>query len=492
MRLARLLAVTSTLLIACGFIAASGAAPSGSTRQALLIGNAAYPDGDAELTTPANDADKLSEALQRLGFQTEVQKNLGRKEMDGAIERFLQRLDAGSTALLFFGGYGVQAGGKNYLIPLDARIWTEEDVAREGVFVDGLLAKIAARKVETRILLVDASRRNPFERRFRSVSPGLAAPPSGAGTLAFYSAVGGVANDPPAAKNSLFVTEIIRQIGDPERDVGKALAGARDEMRRQAKSEPAPHLENGLTAPVWLDGAARAPGVARAPEAPVKPPEAPKAPEKPVAEKPAPAKPVAIAPPPAPTSLKPPAPPAHAPTAERRPVEIKEYSSSELTLKAELDARISRNPGDESSISRRGQLLALHRQYAAALADFERSTKLNPDNVESWNNRCWIRAIANELARALDDCNEALRRRPDFADALDSRGLVRLKQGDLAGAIEDYNEALKRNARHASSLYGRGLSRLRLGQADKADEDFAKARTINPSIENDFKDYGVD
>ncbi|HEY8260102.1 MAG TPA: caspase family protein, partial [Methylosinus sp.] len=117
MRLARLLAVTSTLLVACGFVSLSGAAPSGSTRQALLIGNAAYPDGDAELTTPANDADKLSEALQRLGFQTEVQKNLGKKEMESAIERFLQRLDAGSTALLFFGGYGVQAGGKNYLIP---------------------------------------------------------------------------------------------------------------------------------------------------------------------------------------------------------------------------------------------------------------------------------------------------------------------------------------------------------------------------------------
>ncbi|WP_222575054.1 caspase family protein [Methylosinus sp. Sm6] len=488
----------STLLAACASFSAVGAAPSGSPRQALLIGNAAYPDGDAELSTPANDADKLSDTLQRLGFETEVEKNLGKKDLNNAIERFLQRLDAGSTAVLFFAGFGVQAGGKNYLIPIDAHIWSEDDAASQGVSLDGVLAKIAARGVKTRIVLVDASRRNPFDARFRSVPPGLAAPTSSAGTLGFYSAIGAIANDPsPSARNSLFVNEIVRQIGDAERNVAQALAAARDEIARQSKGQPAPLLDNGLEAPVWLDGNRRT-SVAEAPKSlskaalktpepaknsepvkalePVKTPETPKISElrlTPDRPKLGPASP-------------------SAPIAEHKPLEVKAYLPSELELKTDLDARIARNPSDESSISRRGQLLALHRDYPAALADFERSTRLNPDNIDSWNNRCWIRAIVNDLPRALQDCNEALRRRPNFADALDSRGLVRFKQGDLNGAIEDYNEALKHNARHASSLYGRGLSRLRLGQADKADEDMAKARSINPTIESDYREYGLD
>jgi outer membrane biosynthesis protein TonB len=505
MRLVRLLAVTSTLL-ACAFISAGGAAPSGSPRQALLIGNAAYPDGEAELTTPANDADRLSEALQKLGFQAEVAKNLGKKDMEGAIERFLQRLDSGSTAVLFFAGFGVQAGGKNYLIPVDAHIWSEDDVAAQGLALDDVLAKIAGRNVKTRIVLIDASRRNPFDTRFRSVPPGLAVPQPGAGTLGFYSAVGAVTNDPPAAKNSLFATEIVSKIGDSERHVAQALAAARDEIARQSKGQPAPLLQDGLEAPFWLDGNHKT-SAAEAPKPPAKappkipetkPPEPVKPPKlaepvKPAVEAPKTPEPAKQPDPPKVTMHAAPsgAPTPPAPSAERKPVEVLAYSPAELALKSALDARIARNPSDEASISRRGQLLALHRDYSAALADFVRSTQINPDNVDSWNNRCWIRAIANDLAHALQDCNEALRRRPNYADALDSRGLVRFKQGDLNGAIDDYSEALRYNARHASSLYGRGLSRLKLGQSDKAGEDMTKAKSINPSIENDYRDYGL-
>ncbi|ATQ68200.1 MULTISPECIES: caspase family protein [Methylosinus] len=496
MRLVRLFAVTSTLLAACAFFTAGGAAPSGSSLQALLIGNAAYPDGEAELTTPVNDAEKLSEALQRLGYQAEVVKNLGKKDMGDAIERFLQRLDSGSTAVLFFAGFGVQAGGKNYLIPVDAHIWSEDDVASQGVSLDDVLAKIAARNVKTRIVLVDAARRNPFDTRFRSVPPGLAAPRHSEGTLGFYSAVGAISNDPPAAKNSLFVTEIVRKIGEADRDAAQALGAARDEIALQAKGQPAPVLDNGLAARVWLDGkphagapATKPPETGPAPTSKPEPKLEPKPDTKPATSR-VESKPETKLEPKPDTKVESKPEPKPVPTC--RANEVKPYSSSELALKTDLDARIVRNPSDESSISRRGQLLALHRAYPAALADFERSTRLDPDNVESWNNRCWIRAIGNDLAHALQDCDEALRRRPSYADALDSRGLVHLKQGDLNGAVEDYTEALRANARHASSLYGRGLARRKLGQADKADEDLTKAKSINPSIAEDYREYCLD
>jgi len=492
MRLIRLFAAVA--LAASAWALSGGtksfAAASSSGRTALLIANAAYSDGDAELTTPVGDAEKLADALKRLGFQTQVEKNLRKKPMDDAIESFLNRAEPGSVAVFFFAGYGIQAGGKNYLIPIDPRIWNEADLQREGVSVEDIQAKLAKRDVRARIVILEAARRNPFERRFRSVSSGLAPSPSAPGLIRFYAAANTVLADAPAAKTSIFVTELARQL-TPDRQAAQAFQAARDEISRLTNNQQVPYLTSGLAEPLWLD-ASEKPGAATIAEAP-KPksePE-PKSEARPVAPAP---KPVELPPKPIVEPFKKPAEPATLP-AETHPAPvipaIKEYTPSEAARKAELDARIARNPGDEASISERGQLLALHRDYKAALADFEESTRLNSGNIQSWNNRCWVRAILNELSKALDDCNEALRRRPKFADALDSRGLVYLKQGNAEAAYADYSAALKFNPTHASALYGRGLARLRLGKEDDAEDDIAKAKSVDPSVEREFKDYGL-
>lgn len=500
MRLIRLLAAAALAVSAWALSGGSQslAAPSNSARTALLIANAAYADGDAELTTPVGDAEKLAEALKRLGFQTQIALNLRKKAMDDAIEGFLNRLEPGAVVVFFFAGYGIQAGGKNYLIPIDPRIWTEGDILREAVSVEDLQAKFAKRDVKARIVILEAARRNPFERRFRSVSSGLAPSPSLPGLIRFYSATNTILADAPGAKNSPLITELAPKL-TPDRHAAQAFELARDEISRQSKNPQAPYLTSGLAEPLWLDASQQQ---AAAPAA-----ETPKSEPKP---KPEPAsKPVEPAP--KPVSTPKPAESAHLgsgsvsetpkpaepkpgisqPETKPAPPPIKEYTTSEAARKAELDARIARDPGDEASISERGQLLALHRDYKAALADFDESTRLNPGNVQSWNNRCWVRAIANELSRAIDDCNEALKRRPKFADALDSRGLVRLKQGDAEAANADYSAALRINPAHASALYGRGLARLRLDDAGGAESDIAKARSINPAIELEFKDYGL-
>ena len=41
--------------------------------------------------------------------------------------------------MLFFGGYGIQAGRESYMIPVDATIWKEADVRRDGVSVESVL-----------------------------------------------------------------------------------------------------------------------------------------------------------------------------------------------------------------------------------------------------------------------------------------------------------------------------------------------------------------
>ena len=94
--------------------------------------------------------------------------------MTRAIDQLKKRLRSNSTVLVYFGGYGIQSDGQNYLIPIDATIWSEEDVRRQGVSIDRLLSQLRNSGVRVRLAVIEASRRNPYERRFRTYSHGLA------------------------------------------------------------------------------------------------------------------------------------------------------------------------------------------------------------------------------------------------------------------------------------------------------------------------------
>ena len=84
----------------------------------------------------------------------------------------------------------------------------------------------------------------------------------------------------------------------------------------------------------------------------------------------------------------------------------------------------------------------------------------------------------------------SLQIRPNYADSLDSRGFVKLKMGQPQNAIADYDAALQLSARKASSLYGRGIAKLRIGNAS-GNNDIATAKSIDPSVADEFNKYGV-
>ena len=108
--------------------------------------------------------------------------------MRRAFDKLYGRIKPGSVALVFFSGFGVQSGRQSYMIPVDAQIWTEPDVRRDGFSLETVLGEINSRGAGVKIALIDASRRNPFERRFRSFSAGLAPVIAPNGTLVMYSA----------------------------------------------------------------------------------------------------------------------------------------------------------------------------------------------------------------------------------------------------------------------------------------------------------------
>jgi uncharacterized caspase-like protein len=179
---------------------------------ALVIGNSAYPDAGLPLSHPVNNARAIAAALRDKGFQVEYGENLGKPAMEAALEAFQARIQPGVASLIFFSGFGIQAGRQTYLIPVNAHIWTEADVRRLGVSIEPVLSEIDAKGAGAKLVVLDASRRNPFERRFRSSSAGLAAIQAPDETLMMYSAAPGKVVSDGEGELSPLTRELIAQL----------------------------------------------------------------------------------------------------------------------------------------------------------------------------------------------------------------------------------------------------------------------------------------
>jgi hypothetical protein len=154
--------------------AANRSATARSDHVALLIANSNYPDADIPLPEVAAGADLLANVLHSHGFVVEVVRDATRAGITQAVDRLKAEARPDSVVLVYFGGFGVQSRGQNYMIPVDAKIWEERDVRRDSVSLQETLSELSNSGARKPIAIVDASRRNPYERRFREYSHGLA------------------------------------------------------------------------------------------------------------------------------------------------------------------------------------------------------------------------------------------------------------------------------------------------------------------------------
>jgi caspase domain-containing protein/tetratricopeptide repeat protein len=502
------------LLVALFSVVSTAPSSAAGDRFALVIGNSKYPDADAPLKEPINDARDIADELKRDGFSVDIGENLTGDGMRRAFERLYGKIKPGSVALIFFSGFGVQSNRQSYMIPVDAQIWTEQDVRHDGFSLETVLGEINSRGAGVKIALIDASRRNPYERRFRTFSAGLAPVIAPNGTLVMYSAALSSVISDTGRDRSLFVQELLKEIRVPDLMAEETLNRTRVGVTRASRGEQVPWISSSLAEDFsFIPGASSGrpapppPQVALepAPSTPAPPPVVP-VPRPPVASAPAPAPPPspkvadvapvpAPPPPPARVEIPAPAPPIERPSLNSPP-EPAPPSSPQLALADDptiksLSAKIDANPDDVSALYRRGQVYASKGAYSLAIKDFDGTLRINAKDVEALNNRCWARAVVGDLQAALKDCNEALRLRPNFVDALDSRGLVNLKSGATKNAITDFDAALKINPRLTSSLYGRGLAKQRNGSISEGNLDIANAKAMDPNIVQEFEGYGV-
>ncbi|MBT8078874.1 MAG: caspase family protein [Gammaproteobacteria bacterium] len=210
-----MLATPLSILLLFGLVLLqSDARSDAGDKIALVIGNSDY--AFSPLVNPTNDAADMGAALEALGFEVTVLLNADQRAMKRAIDEFGRKLDRDrGTGLFYFAGHGVQVRGRNYLVPVNARIRTENDVEYESVDAGRVLAKMEDAGNELNIVILDACRNNPFARSFRSARNGLASIDAPSGSLiAYATAPGSVAAD-GSGRNGLYTANLLRAMQVP-------------------------------------------------------------------------------------------------------------------------------------------------------------------------------------------------------------------------------------------------------------------------------------
>lgn len=206
-------------------------------RIALVIGISAYKNVPL-LPNPVRDAAAVAEALRRTGFQTvTLLTDLPKEQLVDALRNFAQLADAADWAVVYYAGHGIEMGGSNYLIPVDARLSTDRDVGFEAVPMDQVLSAVDGAK-KLRVVLLDACRDNPFANQMRrtlntasrSIGRGLASIEPESGTLVVYAAKHGETALDGSGANSPFATALIKNIQIPGLEVRRMFDFVRDDV----------------------------------------------------------------------------------------------------------------------------------------------------------------------------------------------------------------------------------------------------------------------
>jgi uncharacterized caspase-like protein len=217
------------------------------SRLALVIGNGHYPDANAPLTQPINDARALSDALRHNGFDVDMLEDASKDDITRAVARLKTKIKPDSVVMLFFGGYGIQSGRESYMIPVDATIWKESDVRRSGVSIESVLDVMKEQGARAKLAVIDASRRNPYERRFRAFSHGLAPINAPDNALVLSSATPGKVAEDSTGADSVLVTELLTNLNPQSVTGAEAVFNkTRIAISRASDGEQVPSVSSSL------------------------------------------------------------------------------------------------------------------------------------------------------------------------------------------------------------------------------------------------------
>jgi hypothetical protein len=246
--------VRSIVILVAALLALAPAGAQAERRVALVIGNSAYRN-TPPLPNPRNDAAAIADALQQLGFSVQSGFDLDRAATEQALRAFGDRLGDADVALFYYAGHGLQVDTKNYIVPVDARLASENDLPFEAVDLT-LVLSLMERRPRINLVFLDACRDNPLAQnlarsmgasRSTAVSRGLAVAESGIGTLLVYATQpGNVARDGSGA-HSPFTQGLLDYIATPDIEVQSMLRRVRRAVLQATGGKQVPWDHSSLT-----------------------------------------------------------------------------------------------------------------------------------------------------------------------------------------------------------------------------------------------------
>ncbi|MBR0790457.1 caspase family protein [Bradyrhizobium manausense] len=244
----RLVTPLLTVLLVC---CASGPAMA-DKRVAFVVGNSNYQNVVA-LANPANDAGAIADLFRKAAFDVvESRRDLKNTDMRRALRDFTEKTRDADVAVIYYAGHGMEVDGTNYLIPVDAVLERDTDAYDEAISLDRILQAIEPAK-QLRLVILDACRDNPFVKSMkrtvasRSLGRGLAGvEPSRPNTLIAFAAKGGSTAQDGDTRNSPFTTALLKHLGTPGLELGKAFRLVRDDVMNATGNKQEPFVYGSL------------------------------------------------------------------------------------------------------------------------------------------------------------------------------------------------------------------------------------------------------
>jgi uncharacterized caspase-like protein len=258
------------LILAAFLLQAMAALPAAAEKRvALVIGNSAYLSAGT-LSNPVNDASDTARVLKKFGFRVILGLDLTKPAFEEKVRKFSHALANADTAILYYAGHGLQVSGRNYLLPVDAKLANERDLDFEAISLDFVLKQMEVeREGKINIVFLDACRDNPLSQnlarsmgtRSVAIGKGLAEVQTGVGTFIAYSTQpGNVALD-GESRNSPFTEALTKRVQEPGRNLTAIMIDVRKDVLAATKGRQVPWDHSALTSDFYFQ-----PGAGRSPE----------------------------------------------------------------------------------------------------------------------------------------------------------------------------------------------------------------------------------
>lgn len=238
-----------SMCLAC--VATASMAQVQPSRIALVIGNSNYA-AVSRLPNAHRDSVAVAEALRGVGFSNVVIANdTNSSSLRRALRDFSIEAEKSEWAVIYYAGHGIEIGGINYLIPVDARLASDRDALFEAVPLEQVIASLQGAK-KLRLVILDACRDNPFIKQMtrsnpsRSVSRGLAQVEPEGGTLVAYAAKAGQVALDGQGQNSPFVKALVKRISEPGLEINMVFRAVRDDVLADTNKKQEPFVYGSL------------------------------------------------------------------------------------------------------------------------------------------------------------------------------------------------------------------------------------------------------